>query len=81
MADGGELTQSYAIHDRHRERRDKLGSLCPRPTWLCLRWQKRKEVTQLVHEAIEFHLDDLKEKGAQIPPPTSKGDYVEVLAA
>jgi predicted RNase H-like HicB family nuclease len=39
------------------------------------------EVKQLIQEAIEFHLEDLTESGTAIPTPTSKGDYVEVLAA
>ena len=39
------------------------------------------EVKQLIQEAIEFHLEDLTEAGAEIPPPSSKSDYVEVLAA
>jgi predicted RNase H-like HicB family nuclease len=39
------------------------------------------EVKQLIQEAIEFHLEDLTESGAQIPPPMSRSDYVDVLAA
>jgi predicted RNase H-like HicB family nuclease len=38
-------------------------------------------VKRLIQEAIEFHLEDLTESGAEIPAPTSKSDYVEVLAA
>jgi predicted RNase H-like HicB family nuclease/predicted RNA binding protein YcfA (HicA-like mRNA interferase family) len=39
------------------------------------------EVKQLIQEAIEFHLEDLNESGAQIPAPMSRSEYVEVLAA
>ena len=39
------------------------------------------EVKQFIQEAIEFHLEDLTESGAEIPAPASKSDYVEVLAA
>lgn len=39
------------------------------------------EVKQLIHEAIEFHLEDLAETGANIPRPLSKSEYVEVMAA
>lgn len=39
------------------------------------------EVKQLIQEAIEFHLEDLYESGAQIPAAMSKSEYVEVLAA
>ncbi len=38
------------------------------------------EVKQLIQEAIELHLEDLNETGAQIPPALSRSDYVEVLA-
>ncbi len=40
-----------------------------------------QEVKQLIQEAIEFHLEDLTETGAQIPPPMSRSEYIEVLAA
>ena len=39
------------------------------------------EAKQLIQEAIEFHLEDLTETGAQIPPVMSISDYVEVRAA
>ena len=43
--------------------------------------ETEEEVKQLIQEAIEFHLEDLAESGAQIPAPMSKSDYVDVLAA
>ena len=43
--------------------------------------ETEEEVKQLIQEAIEFHLEDLAESGVQIPTPTSKSDYVDVLAA
>lgn len=43
--------------------------------------ETEEEVKKLIHEAIEFHLEDLTESGAQIPLPMSRSDYVEVLAA
>ena len=39
------------------------------------------EVKKLIQEAIEFHLEDLTETGTHIPPPKSRSEYVEVLAA
>ena len=39
------------------------------------------EVKQLIEEAIEFHLEDLRDAGVSIPKPLSKSEYVEVLAA
>ena len=38
------------------------------------------EVKQLIQEAIEFHIEDLAESGAQIPLPLSRSDYVDVQA-
>jgi predicted RNase H-like HicB family nuclease len=37
-----------------------------------------EEVKLLIQEAIQIHLEDIAEKGTQIPLPVSKGDYVEV---
>lgn len=35
---------------------------------------------QAIREAIEFHLEGLREDGAPVPPPRSRVDYVEVAA-
>jgi len=33
-----------------------------------------------MREAIEFHIDGLKEEGYKIPEPTSRSSYVEIAA-
>jgi predicted RNase H-like HicB family nuclease len=38
------------------------------------------ETEQAIREAIEFHIEGLREAGAAIPQPTSRVDYVEVAA-
>ena len=38
------------------------------------------ETEAAIREAIEFHLDGLREDGSPIPPPSSKVEYVEVAA-
>ena len=38
------------------------------------------EVTREIQEAIEFHLEGLREDGAEIPAPSSEVAYVEVAA-
>ena len=43
--------------------------------------ETREEVLQLVREAIEFHIDGLKEDGLPVPTPSSEGEFVEVGAA
>ena len=40
----------------------------------------RDEVLALIHEAIEFHLEGLREDGQPIPPPSSSSELVEVAA-
>jgi predicted RNase H-like HicB family nuclease len=40
----------------------------------------RAEVTGLIHEAIEFHLEGMKEDGIPIPAPHSTGELVQVHA-
>jgi predicted RNase H-like HicB family nuclease len=35
---------------------------------------------QAMREAIEFHLEGLREDGSPIPPPLSRVEYVEVAA-
>lgn len=39
------------------------------------------EVMVLIHEAIEFHLEGLRDEGETAPLPRSDVGYVEVLAA
>jgi len=37
-----------------------------------------EEVTTLIREAIEFHLEGLRDAGEPIPEPTTRLEYVEV---
>ena len=38
----------------------------------------RPEVENEMHDAIEFHLEGLREEGLPIPKPSSTAEYVEV---
>lgn len=40
----------------------------------------KEEVLQLIHEAIEFHLEGIKDQGAAVPQPHSYSEFVEVTA-
>ncbi|HCB12170.1 MAG TPA: hypothetical protein DEP36_01170 [Gammaproteobacteria bacterium] len=42
--------------------------------------ETKQEVLQLIQEAIEFHLDGLKEEGAPVPLPHSYSEFVEIHA-
>ncbi len=41
----------------------------------------REEVLTLIQEAIEFHLEGMKEEGLSIPRPASSSALVDVRAA
>lgn len=43
--------------------------------------ESRDEVLALIREAIEFHIEGLKENGQPIPAASSSGEVVEVQAA
>ena len=43
--------------------------------------ESREEALTLIREAIEFHLEGLKEEGQSIPDPSSSSEVVEVEAA
>ena len=40
----------------------------------------RDEVVRLIQEAIEFHIEGLKEDGEPIPEPTSSIEFIDVAA-
>ena len=42
--------------------------------------ETRDEVLASIHEAIEFHLEGLREDGQPIPPPSSSSELVDVAA-
>jgi predicted RNase H-like HicB family nuclease len=39
-----------------------------------------EETERHIREAIEFHLDGMREDGTPVPPPSSRVDHVEVAA-
>ena len=43
--------------------------------------ETRSGVISLIREAIEFHIEGLKRAGEAVPPPTSRGELVDVHAA
>jgi predicted RNase H-like HicB family nuclease len=38
------------------------------------------ETEVAIREAMEFHIEGLREDGAPVPPPTSRVHYIEVAA-
>lgn len=43
--------------------------------------ETRKEVLQLIVEAIDLHIESLRENGDPVPSPSCEGEIVEVQAA
>jgi predicted RNase H-like HicB family nuclease len=43
--------------------------------------ETRQEVLELIKEAVEFHLEGLRERGEPIPQPCSSSELVDVAAA
>ncbi len=43
--------------------------------------ETKEEVLELIQEAIEFHLEGMREDGQPIPEPSSSIEYIEVRAA
>ena len=39
-----------------------------------------EEVEEQIREAIEFHIEDMKQEGEEIPQPKSSVEYIEVAA-
>ena len=43
--------------------------------------ETRSELVPLIREAIEFHIEGLKQAGEPVPQPTSQGEVVDVHLA
>ena len=42
--------------------------------------ETRDEVMSLIQEAMEFHIEGLKQKGLSVPAPSSAVEFVDVAA-
>ena len=61
---------------------ESWGAYCPELPGVGVVVQSQDEVEQLIREAINFHLDGLRQAGEPIPEPTTVGTtLVEVPAA
>ncbi len=43
--------------------------------------ESREDVVRLIHEAVAFHIEGIKERGLPVPSPTSEPEVVEVTTA
>lgn len=42
--------------------------------------ETRIEVTRLIHEAVEFHIESLQDDGQTVPQPASQAELIDVAA-
>jgi predicted RNase H-like HicB family nuclease len=43
--------------------------------------ETEEEARILIREAVELHLDSLREHGEKVPPPSSRAEVIEIGAA
>lgn len=43
--------------------------------------ESEAEVRELIREAVELHIDSLREDGVEIPSPETRVEYIEVRSA
>ena len=43
--------------------------------------ETKEELMRLIQEAIDFHIEGLREDGLPVPEPSSSVEYIEVRAA
>jgi predicted RNase H-like HicB family nuclease len=60
---------------------DSFGAFVPDLPGCVAIGESEEDVRELIRQAIEFHLEALREEGAAIPPPSSSVDYIEVSPA
>lgn len=59
---------------------DSYGAYVPDLPGCVAAGESEEEVLELIQEAIEFHLEGLKEEGLPVPEPHSSSRIVEVSA-
>jgi predicted RNase H-like HicB family nuclease len=59
---------------------ESFGAYAPDLPGCAVAGESREEVVQLIQEAIELHLQSLKEHGDEVPPPASSFEFVDVAA-
>ena len=59
---------------------ESFGAYAPDLPGCAVVGESREEVIKLIQEAVELHLQSLKEHGNESPPPASSFDFVDVAA-
>ena len=66
----------YAVVIEHGP--DSYGAYVPDLPGCVAAGETREEVLQLIHEAIAFHIDGMREDGIEVPIPSSSVEFIEV---
>lgn len=75
-ADGGVLARTKGSHQQFHHP-TKPGTV----TIAVVAAETRAEALTLIREAIQFHIQGLKEDGQPVPRPSSTGEVIDVHAA
>ena len=59
---------------------DSFGAYVPDLPGCIATAETKDEIKRLNHEAIEFHIEGLKENGEPVPEPSSSIEFIEVAA-
>lgn len=59
---------------------ESFGAYAPDLPGCAVAGESREEVIELIQEAIELHVQSLKEHGDEVPPPASSFEFVDVAA-
>jgi predicted RNase H-like HicB family nuclease len=63
------------------EGRESFGAYVPDLPGCIVAGESGEEALAFIREAIEFHIEGLKQTGQPIPPPSSSSEVVEIEAA
>ena len=69
----------YAIIIEHDPETGSYGAYAPDLPGCGAAADTHAEVVQLIQEAIEFHLEGLREDGLPVPEPSTTVEYVDAL--
>ena len=69
------------VHGHLQERPTSWGAYVPDLPGVISVGVSRDEVERLIREAVEFHLEGMREEGISIPPASSFAGVVEINSA
>ena len=59
---------------------ESFGAYAPDLPGCAVAGNSREEVIRLIQEAIVLHLQSLRDRGDEVPPPASSFEFVDVAA-